>query len=324
MHLLIIFPANDEHRQRISTLVPGWTLTFCKNQEVTPEIISQADVILGNVAPTMLQYAHNLKWIQLSSAGYHEYVVEGVLPQHVRLTNSVGAFGLSVSEHLLAMLFALYKNFPYYRDAQNKNNWIRPLQNLSIEGSTILIVGLGDTGSQFARKVHALGARVIGVRRSIQGTKPAYVDELYESSQLDQVLPLADTVAICLPGTTVTEGLFSASRIACMKKQAFLLNVGRGSIVDTQALIDALENGHLAGAALDVFTTEPLPSDSPLWNIPQVLITPHTAGGFHLPATVDSIVRIALTNLSFFINGQPLENEIDRASKEKVIHDDSN
>ncbi len=324
MHLLVIFPANEEHRQKISALVPEWTLTFCKKQEVTPEIISQADVILGNVPPAMLQYAHNLRWIQLSSAGYHEYVVEGVMPQHVRLTNSVGAFGLSVSEHLLAMLFALYKNFPYYRDAQNKNCWIRPLPTRSVEGSTILVIGLGDTGSQFARKVHALGARVIGVRRSIQETKPAYVDELYESSQLDRILPLADAVAICLPGTAATEGLFTASRLACMKEHSFLLNVGRGSIVDTQALIDALESGHLAGAALDVFAPEPLPCDSPLWNIPQVLITPHTAGGFHLPSTMDSIVRIALMNLFSFINGQPLENEIDCTSKEKVVHDDSN
>jgi len=316
MHLLVTFPANEEHRRKIAMLVPGWVLTFCKKHEVTPEIISQADIILGNVPPTLLQHAENLKWIQLSSAGYHEYVVEGVLPQHVRLTNSVGAFGLSVSEHLLAMLFSLFKNFPYYRDAQNKNSWLRPLPNRSIEGSTILVVGLGDTGSQFARKVHALGARVIGVRRSIQGNKPAYVDELYESSELDRVLPLADAVAICLPGTAETEGLFSAPRIALMKEHSFLLNVGRGSIVDIQALIDALKNGQLAGAALDVFITEPLPPDSPLWNMPQVLITPHTAGGFHLPETMDLIVTIALTNLSSFLEDRALVNEIDRVYKE--------
>ena len=166
----------------------------------------------------------------------------------------------------------------------------------------------GGLGLDFGAK--ALGARVIGVRRT--GTdKPDFVDELIHTDKLDEYLPQADCVAITLPGTTATKGMFDAERMAKMKDGAILLNVGRGMIVDTDALCAALENGKLAGAGVDVTDPEPLPTDHPLWKMENAVITPHISGGYHLQETHDRIVRIMAENLKRFLAGEPLRNVID-------------
>ena len=172
------------------------------------------------------------------------------------------------------------------------------------------VLGLGDIGGEFAKRAKALGARVIGVRRT--GTdKPDFVDELIHTDKLDEYLPQADCVAITLPGTTATKGMFDAERMAKMKDGAILLNVGRGMIVDTDALCAALENGKLAGAGVDVTDPEPLPADHPLWKMENAVITPHISGGYHLQETHDRIVRIMAENLKRFLAGEPLRNVVD-------------
>lgn len=151
---------------------------------------------------------------------------------------------------------------------------------------------------------------MIGVRRT--GTdKPGFVDELIHTDKLDEYLPQADCVAITLPGTTATKGMFDAERMAKMKDGAILLNVGRGMIVDTDALCAALENGKLAGAGVDVTDPEPLPADHPLWKMENAVITPHISGGYHLQETHDRIVRIMAENLKRFLAGEPLRNVVD-------------
>ena len=156
----------------------------------------------------------------------------------------------------------------------------------------------------------ALGAKVIGVRRT--GTdKPDFVDELIHTDKLDEYLPQADCVAITLPGTTATKGMFDAERMAKMKDGAILLNVGRGMIVDTDALCAALKSGKLAGAGVDVTDPEPLPADHPLWKMENAVITPHISGGYHLQETHDRIVRIMAENLKRFLAGEPLRNVVD-------------
>ena len=172
------------------------------------------------------------------------------------------------------------------------------------------VLGLGDIGGEFAKRAKALGARVIGVRR--KGTdKPDYVDELILTEKLDEYLPTADCVAITLPGTKETKGMFGAERLSKMKDGAVLLNVGRGMIVDSDALYDALESGKLSGAAVDVTDPEPLPAKHPLWQQENAVITPHVSGGFHLPETHDRIIRIMAENLSAFRKGEPLRNVVD-------------
>jgi len=323
MRVLVTFPAHDDHKRKLEALAPDWDLVYAHRLKVTAEDVRQADIILGNVPIAVLAHATRLVWIQLSSAGANGYTDPGVLPSGARLTCSSGAFGMAVSEHLLALLLALIKNLGIYRDAQNQGQWHPALPTHTIHGSTILVVGLGDLGSSFASLVHSMGAYVIAVRRSV-GLKPDYVDELHPVEELDTLLPRADYVAITLPGIPSTNHMFDADRLARMKQGAYLINVGRGSVLDTEALVAALESGHLAGAGLDVFEQEPVPAGHRLWQLPQVVITPHTAGGFQLPATVESIFDILVENLVRFRSGKPLHNLIDTKTGNKVVSDDRN
>ena len=232
------------------------------------------------------------------------------LPEETVLTNATGAYGLAISEYMVAVWLELLKKLHLYRDVQRTGKWCDLGQVRSAWNSTVLVLGLGDIGGEFAKRAKALGARVIGVRRT--GTdKPDFVDELIHTDKLDEYLPQADCVAITLPGTTATKGMFDAERMAKMKDGAILLNVGRGMIVDTDALCAALENGKLAGAGVDVTDPEPLPTDHPLWKMENAVITPHISGGYHLQETHDRIVRIMAENLKRFLAGEPLRNVID-------------
>ena len=183
----------------------------------------------------------------------------------------------------------------------------------SIYGRTVLVLGMGDIGGAFGKQCKALGAKVIGVRRT-DAAKPDYADAVHLISDLDQLLPEADIVAITLPGTEATRGLLDRRRIGLMKPGAVLLNAGRGYIVDTEALCDALECGALAGAGLDVVDPEPLPEGHRLWQIPTAVVTPHIAGGYHLKETHTRIVGIFVENLRRFLAGEPLKNQVDFAA----------
>ena len=169
---------------------------------------------------------------------------------------------------------------------------------------------MGDIGSEFAKRMHALGGQVVCIRRS-QAQKPAYVERLCQMDALETLLPEMDVVAICLPGTEQTKHLFDEAKLRRMKQGALLVNVGRGNIVDTDALCRVLESGHLSGACLDVVEPEPLPAGHPLWHAPGAMITPHVAGGYHLPITLERILGICQRNLRAYLSGDALENLVD-------------
>jgi phosphoglycerate dehydrogenase-like enzyme len=179
-----------------------------------------------------------------------------------------------------------------------------------VEGSTVLVIGWGDIGSTFGRKMKALGCRVIGVKRRV-GACPGWADGLYGMEALDELLPQADVVALSLPGNAATYHTLSRERIALLKPEAVVLNVGRGTAIDTEALADALYEGKIAGAALDVTDPEPLPEDHRLWDAPNAVITPHISGGFALPQTLEQIVELFAVNLEHYLAGEPLDNLID-------------
>ena len=171
----------------------------------------------------------------------------------------------------------------------------------SIYGSTALILGLGNIGGEFAKRFKALGGHTIGVRRT-DAQKPDFVDELYLMDKLEELLPRADVVALSLPETKETMKLIDAHKLARMKKGAILVNVGRGSAIDTDALRDALNSGHLSGAALDVTDPEPVPPDHPLWDTKNVLITPHISGGYNLPETYEKVFQLCADNLGRYFH----------------------
>ena len=280
---------------------------------VTHGDIAWAHAILGNVQPELLRGAVNLQWMQTSSAGVEPYTRPGVLEPGIALTNATGAYGLAISEHMLGMLLMVLKKLELYRDAQREERWAGQGNVRSVYGATVLVLGMGDIGGDFARLCKAMGAYVIGVRRANRA-KPDYADEVRLIGDLDGLLPRADVVAVTLPGTPATRGLLDRETIGKMKPGAVVLNVGRGYVIDTEALCDALESGHLGGAGLDVTDPEPLPPGHRLWKLPTAVVTPHVSGGYHLQETHNRIVGIFVENLRHFVKGEPLRNQVDFAT----------
>lgn len=323
---LVTIPTGERHRNLLQQAAPGWEFRFrgtdtlvCAPQEalpgqpVTQEDVDWAQVILGNVPAAMLHGSPALEWLQTNSAGVEAYIQPGVLAGDTLLTNATGAYGLAIAEHMLGMLLELFKKLELYRDAQKSGAWQSQGAVKAVYGSTVLVLGMGDIGGEFAARCKALGAKVFGVRRSPRPC-PEYADEVHLLEDLDSLLPQADVVAVTLPGTDATRGLMSRERLAKMKEGAVLLNVGRGFIVDTEALCDALERGHLSGAGVDVTDPEPLPPTHRLWNIPTAVVTPHISGFYHLRETHERIVGIFLENLRRFQAGEPLRNLVDFAT----------
>ena len=271
---------------------------------------ARATILMGYVPPADLKRFPRLKWVQSWNAGVDPYLVPGVLPQGVVLTCAAGAYGPAVAEHMLAMLLAVYKRLPGYRDRQHRHTWedLGPVQ--SLHGKTVLVGGTGDIGSAFARLCRALGAaRVLGLHRS---DRPAEgFDQAFPLSALDGLLPQADVSATVLPPPAETAGLMDRRRLLSLRPDAVLLNAGRGTAVDCAALAEVLSSGRLLGAALDVTDPEPLPPDHPLWDAPRVLITPHTAGGYdHMALTLSNLSALFLDNLKRWRQGQPLRGRM--------------
>jgi phosphoglycerate dehydrogenase-like enzyme len=307
MNILVLTEVTEAHKRLLESAAPGADFTYTTAKAATDGEIARAEVIFGNVRWKQLAKAKNLRFLQLFTAGTDGYT--DILPQGAALCNTTGAFGLALSEHMLAMLLMLQKRLHQYRDNQSRHEWRDMGSVTSIEGSTVLVLGLGDIGGAFARKMKALGAYVIGVRRK-DTQKPDHVDELALTSELDALLPRADIIAMALPNTPETVHILDERRFAMMKRGAIIINVGRGSAIDQNALADAAEAGRVL-AGLDVTDPEPLPPEDRLWGIENILITPHISGYFHLRATHDRIVAVAAENIARYVEGRPLINRID-------------
>lgn len=279
-------------------------------RELPEDLLERTTILLGYVSPTLLPRFRSLKWVQSWNAGVDPYLAPGVLPQGAALTSAVGAYGPAVAEHMLAMLLAIYKRLPDYRDQQRAHTWgdLGPVG--SLHGKTVLVGGTGDIGRHFALLARALGAaRLVGLRRSAQPVDG--FDEVHPLTEIDRLLPQADVVALALPHSPETSGLLDEARLSHMKQDAVLLNAGRGTAVDCAALARVLSSGHLLGAGLDVTSPEPLPADHPLWDAPRAFITPHTAGGYdHMELTLDLIKGVFLDNLKRYLAGEPLRNQM--------------
>ncbi len=309
-NILVLIPVNESHKRLLEEKAPSASFTYAKDNSVNADLIQNANVIIGSPPVGMLKASKKLELLQLQSAGVGRYAEDKALPEGAVLANATGAYGLAISEYMLGVLLELYKKLHLYRDHQAESNWSYAGRVKLIYNSTALIVGLGDIGGEFARRLKALGAYTIGIRRKDR-EKPDYLDELHLTDRLEDLLPRADIVAMSLPETSHTIKVINRKTLGLMKPDAVLINVGRGSAIDTEALCDALENGHLLGAALDVTDPEPLPREHRLWKIRNAVITPHVSGGFSLQETHDRIVRIAADNLEALLNGRTLSNVVD-------------
>lgn len=333
-NILVVIPTSDAIRQKLEAAVEGGnydcSFTYMPTQMPTEEQLENESnislalmrdvveddlvgqhVIIGAVPPKILGAADSLEWLQLSWAGVDAFVAPGVLADNVVLTNASGAYGLACSEHLLAQTFALIRNIPEYVRNQAQRTWKQNPNISSVEGSVVVCLGLGDIGGDYARKMKALGAYVIGVRRDAS-VVPEYCDEVVTLEGLDAVLPRADIVANSLPGSPATKHLMNEERLRAMKSGAFFINVGRGNVLDQEAAKRVLASGHLGGLGLDVFETEPLPEDDELWADERVLITPHVAGQFFLEETFNRMVDICVNNLHAWSHGEEMQTLVNR------------
>lgn len=309
-NILVVMPVEEEHKKTLEQRAKGNQFIYSSYDKVTPEMVQEANVIIGNVDPFYLQEAKNLEWLQLNSAGADRYVKKGVLPENVTLTNATGAYGPGVAEHMLAVLFSLQKKLHLYRDNQNQCEWQDEGAVMSLRGGTLLIVGLGDIGLYFARLMKNFGYRIIGIKRRL-GQVPQDIDELHTMDDLDKLLPEADVVLSVLPDSKATRNIFNKDCFEKMKSTAILLNAGRGSAIQTEDLCEALIQDQIYGAGLDVTDPEPLQTQHKLWNVQNVIITPHVAGDFHHPETLYRIVDIAAGNLQRYVEGKELMNVVD-------------
>ena len=307
-NILVSMKVTDAHRDQFAAAADGASLIF--STAPSQEQIDRAQIIVGNVGLESLLRAQNLEMLQLQTAGVGAYEQLCAPGRNVRVCTASGAYGLAISEHMFGLLLGLQKRLFAYRDQQFSGTWKDLGEVPSVSDANVLVVGLGDIGGEFARRCRAFGAHVTGIRRS-PGPCPEFCDAVGVQADLDRWLPDADVVFLCVPETRSTIGLMDRTRIFKMKRGAILLNAGRGSAVDTAALMDALKEGHLWGAGLDVTAPEPLPSDHPLWKCPNVIITPHISGGLHLKQTHDRIVRIACENIRACLSGGALTNAVE-------------
>lgn len=306
-YILNLLPLKEEERQEFEQTAPDAVHVYAGRRTVTPEQLAQATVIMGWPRSQDLSHCQNLKWFQCMFAGVDGYDTPGLLPAGAMLTSSSGFNSLAVSEHILACLLALCRKLPQCRDNQLGHTWVDLGQMKTITGATVLVVGAGNIGSAIAQRCRALGATTIGLKRTVNGPVAGF-DQIYPSQQLDQLLPQADVVILTLPHSQSTKQLMNLSRLNAMKQDAILINAGRGSALDQDALIQVLRSGKLWGAALDVTQPEPLPADHPLWDAPNLIITPHLAGGIRFEITRRTCVTMALDNLKRYLKGEPLQN----------------
>lgn len=312
--VMVSIPIREREKQQFIHEFPNYKFFFC-GQETGEDNLWDANIIIGQPTVDEIKRAGSLEWVQLGIAGADCYVSRADFPRKVQLTNVTGAFGLSISEYLVAMVLSLYKRLHLYRDQQAEGIWLDRGRERTLFHKNVLIVGTGDIGSSFARLLVPFRTNTVGVRRT-KGGKLPYFNEVYTIKELDQLLPGADVVALCLPSTPETKGLFNKERLLQMKADSVLLNVGRGDTVVLKDLAEVLQEGHLYGAALDVLETEPLPEGHPLWQQENVIITPHVSGGSfnHLDETYDRIIEICMENLRRYEAGEPLKNRIDFAT----------
>lgn len=287
----------------------GFVCDIKNTKDATQEDYLDAEVIIGQPNPKYLKKAQKLEWVQLTSAGAdHIADVNLFASDKVMLTNASGVYGKPIAEHVFAMILSFNRNLMQYERNRQESRWAPVLPMRDFYGSTLCIIGLGDIGKEVAIRGKALGARILAVKRNA-GECPPYVDELYGTDEMDMVLPQADYLVLALPNTPETKGILSAEKIEKVKPGAFIVNVGRGGAICQEALIRALQEGRLAGAGLDVTDPEPLPASSPLWNMPNVIITSHTSG--FSAGNWSRHAQLIQENLARYVEGKGLLNLVD-------------
>lgn len=328
MKFVIYPPVSEARRAKIKEAAGPMDVVQVPDEAAALTAIADADAMFGYLTLPLLRAAGKLRWVQAPTASMEKYLYPELTASSVIVTNMRGIFNDVIADHVLGFILCFAKNLHTYIRQQTSGIWhalgrapgelpgyagpgeVHPSDRaaLTLADCTLAVVGLGGIGAETARRGLAFGMRVLGVDPKAGAAPPGV--ELFRPDQLADVLGQADFVVIAAPHTPDTYKLFNRARLRQMKKTAYLINVGRGVIVDLQDLTAALQAGDIAGAGLDVFEIEPLPAGHPLWKMSNVIITPHTAAAS--PRIAERHLGVLLENLRHFLAGQPLTNVVDK------------
>ena len=317
-NMMILAPAgetvSDSHEwtSRLRELIPDMQVSVARSIGEAMELVSEADAAHGDIVPQIFERAERLKWISCPYAGpkagyYHQALIDS----DVVVTNTRGIYPF-ISAHIMAFVLSFARGFPVYFQNQREGKWEYAESSIYLATSTAVIVGVGGIGAEAARLCAEFGINVLAVDPRVDDPPPG-VAELHRPEALHSVLPRADFVIVTVPETPQTRGFFGAEELRLMKDSAYLINIGRGANVRLDDLNAALRGGEIAGAGLDVFEIEPLPSDHPLWTAPGMLITPHVAAAPG-PDLDDRRTELFFDNCVRFNEGRPLRNLVDKAA----------
>ncbi len=288
--------------------------SFARFEKAPDELLAQAEVLMNYGDASQIAPAKNVKFIHTMSAGIDGYIdeVDRCHGSDLPVSNGAGVYADAVGEHVIALLMAVLHGICPSQDNMKEKQW-KPIPMLgNVNGKTVAVLGTGDIGNNAGRICKAMGAKVLGYKLNPCAPFEPYEKIFVGEEGLDEILAAADIVLVCLPGSPYTKNMLDARRIGRMKDGSVLINIGRGSIVNTDALMEALTSGHIAAAGLDVTDPEPLPADHPLWDCPNVLITPHISG---LGANKQKHAEWFAENLQAFLDGKPLPGAVNRKMK---------
>ncbi|KMJ58364.1 2-hydroxyacid dehydrogenase [Bacillus sp. LL01] len=310
--MLITQNIEESYTQQIKELVPNFEVIVGKEKEIWEPHAKDAEVIVGwkkGLEELSLGKESKLRWLQSWSAGVNSMPLRQLSENNILLTSANGVHAYPISETIFALMLGLTRKIHTYVNQQQKKEWHHAHMNLELHEKTLGIIGVGEIGRETARIAKAFRMNVIGVRHSGEPTEN--VDKMFTPDKLQEVLPICDYVVITLPLTAETEGMFGSEEFTLMKKSAFLINIGRGEVIIEKELVQALQQKEIAGAGLDVFIKEPLDKSSKLWEMENVIITPHTSGSTeHYTKRV--IEDIFIPNLKKYLKEEyPLKNLVD-------------
>ena len=292
--------------------IPGIHVNVATSVGEAMEMIGEADAAFGNLVPEVFERRNNLRWVACPQAGPRAgYYHQGLIDSDVLVTNTRDIYNDHISNHIMSYVLAFARGLHVYIRQQVDSKWLPGCEIVNLPDATAVVVGIGGIGGETARLCAEFGMHVIGVDPRVASPPPG-VSELVTPDGLDLVLPRADFVIVTVPETPETRRLFSLERFRTMRQTGYFINIGRGATVVLDDLVTALDAGEIRGAALDVFEIEPLPSDHPLWKMPNVIITPHCAGAG--PYLDDRRTELFVENCVRFSEGRELKNVVDKAN----------
>ena len=310
MMKFLIYPAVDETELReIQSVSNDVEVLNVKEDSEAQDIIGEADAIYGRITAPMLEKAKKLRWIQTPMAGLEHYMFPELVQSDVTLSNMQDIYSDSIADHVMGYILMFARGLHIYLRRQLEGKWEKAVPVIHLADQTLGVIGLGGIGTALAKRGAAAEMRVVATN-AVEKEKPDFVDELWGNDRLDTLLEASDFVVSCVPHTPETVKMIRAEQLHTMKQTAYLINISRGVVVDLADLTVALQRDEIAGAGLDVFETEPLPADSPLWGMENVIITPHTAGV--APHTTKRRIEVVKENLRRFVAGESLLRVVDK------------